>query len=321
MTYQLASRIFVASLGAALGLTWACGGENSGGASPSQPVTNNDMATALSSAFCEGIVGCCSRYGYPSDTAACKNTLQTLLSAQMTTLFGTGHYTYDANAAGACVAAYRNAAEACTSHEAEGAVETACQKVYMGNVALGGSCSASGECVQNETRSVTCNAGVCALPTDNTFSYGQRAHGKLGEACQSTCISYGNGGSSCGGSASASTAAADCWANEGLVCGAGSICVAAPAVGESCSGYCAPGAYCSGATCVAQDAAGSCKSASDACLSTSYCDSTTDMCTPKKADGATCNSDSECTGGDCLGDHCRVWAIATPSSCAGLTID
>jgi hypothetical protein len=298
---------------------FSCDGEPANNNAPAGSVQTSDLAVQIAAAHCEGIAACCIAGGFSSDTAGCKASMQAQLNAFLTVHFADSYQSYDAAAAGRCVDAYRAAMTACTNRPLSQAISSACDAMFVGTVALGGPCTTSNDCIQNDTNSVSCDAGICAVSTAS-ISMTNAPRGTLGQACRSTCEDSGNGGSGCSGSAVASSATAVCWVNDGLVCGSSGTCVAVPTLGQSCAGsyHCATGSYCNGNTCAQQVTTGSCSSSSSACASSSYCDSTTMQCTPKKADGAACNGDSECTGGDCLGDRCRVWSVADPGSCAGL---
>lgn len=287
------------------------------------PVESGNFVKAFSSAYCEGIADCCKEQGFPSDTAACKTTLEAQIGPQAATRLSSPHYTYDAKAAGVCLAAYKSALEACTDRYYMQDFEADCSKAIVGNVALGGQCGEDSECAPQENSSVECSNGICVVSSDDWY-FEDEIHGKLGDPCKGTCHQDADGDSGCsgGGIDSAPSNAVSCWTNDGLVCGDNNTCVAAPTLGQRCEDYCASGAWCQERVCVAQIASGGdCGFNDTACLSTSYCDHETDQCTPKKADGEACDDDEECVGGDCYQDHCRVWTAANPSSCAGIIDD
>jgi hypothetical protein len=297
----------------------SCGG-SSESTKITPPVPKKDFSTNFANAYCEGIKGCCTASGITADTTNCKTLLTSQMNAALERFEGK-KITFTEAAAGDCIDAYRSALASCTDRDARKNINTICKAVFVGTVPLGGDCSISNECQQDGAQDTYCDAGVCTLETLDTID---NVHAKLGEDCSGTCSSDTNG-SGCSSFVSDpnSTVSAMCWVNDGLICSANGKCVAVPTLGESCSGsdYCATGAYCSNSVCVAQIATGSCSYSSKACVSSSYCDYDTNQCTPKKSDGSTCNSDEECVGGDCLDDHCRVWSMATASSCAGMLDD
>jgi hypothetical protein len=297
-----------------------CDGDKPNSSASTGPVQRNDLASRLAAALCEGIVDCCRAGGFFTDTASCKASMESQLKALLAVRLANQNVSYNPEAAGRCVAAYRNAAVACTNRDLFSDIGTTCAGVFAGTVALGSPCTTDDECVQSSTQYVTCDAGICTN-SGVDMSMGEGPHAKLGDTCGSTCERYGDGATGCGATGTASpTSSASCWVNDGLVCGAGLVCVDVPTLGESCapSYHCAEGAYCNAGICAAQIDTGSCASNSIACSGASYCDTASQMCTPKKADGVVCDSDGQCIGGDCLGDRCRVWSIADPAICAGL---
>jgi len=298
-----------------------CGGEQVGGSRPTGAVQSDDFASQLAQAFCAGISGCCGTGGFTTDTASCAAALATQIDTQFTTRYASPNIGYDLIAAGRCVDAYRSAASDCYNRKAGDSVNAICIQVFPGKVALGGACTSSEECAQDAARSVNCTTGVCGISGSSTPSL-DGPHAKLGEACGSTCETMATGGMTCGGAVNYDPrrSLATCWVDDGLVCGASGSCVAVPSVGQPCADtyQCALGAYCNGTSCVAQSATGSCSgSAYDACVISSYCDSTTYECAPKLPNGAACLSDSVCSGGDCLDGLCRTWSLANANTCSG----
>jgi hypothetical protein len=77
-------------------------------------------------------------------------------------------------------------------------------------------------------------------------------------------------------------------------------------------------------TCAAPITSGPCPHGNE-CAATHFCyyadAAAAAECVPRKADGEACDSDDECLGGACEGDHCRKWSVATRQSCAGLFDD
>jgi hypothetical protein len=320
-THQMRTGWF-SVLGCVVGAIVACSEAKSNDASEPADISTedaDDFATALGTAFCEGIAECCAATSLPSDTASCKSLLTTQLSVSLSRIASL-KYAYDASAATACIKAYRTGLVACTDPEAMDAAEEACSGVFLGTVPLGGACSESGECIETNSQYVSCDTGICTAPSDG-YSLSSSTHGTLGDPCQASCRADVDGGASCRGSADGGDSKVTCWVNDGLVCGSGGTCVAAPALGETCSDYCAEGAYCDGGLCVEPTATGSCLSDEAACLSTSYCARDTSICTPKKANGVACDDDEECDGRDCYGDVCRSWTVASPQTCSGLLDD
>jgi hypothetical protein len=312
----------IAIIGAVLWLLCSCTG---GDSKPASPVKSSDVSQELSSAYCGGIAHCCKEQGIPSDTASCKQTLEAQFRTRIDDYLSSSKLTYDAEAAGACVADYRKAMESCTDRDALQNVDTNCERVFVGTVALGGKCEKTMECAPADkpNSSVDCDDGVCVAFTDEPSSE-ESARGKLGDPCRDTCQQDDDGSMSCfasflGSGGSMTGDVYTCWIDDGLICGDKSTCIATPKLGQSCNGHCSEGAYCADQVCVAQiESGGECESYNNVCVSTSYCDWNTSACAPKKADGEECDEDDECAGGECFLAHCRVWSVATPARCAGV---
>jgi hypothetical protein len=311
-------RVLSISFAALVLLPMACGGNSSSGTQSTAPVPSSDFATHFAQSYCSSIKACCAQSGYATST--CESALQAQLNAALTTLSSDPNVLYDAAAGARFIDEYASLNSACTNPSIAGTFDVNWSNVFKGTVALGGTCGSSQDCIKASGGYVSCNAGVCTLDSSDPFD---APHATLGQACAGTCSSSGNSGSCGGGVAGASpaTTTAHCWTNDGLYCNNGT-CVAVPTIGQTCgaSNYCEMAGHCQNSTCVADTAAGPCSS-DEACLSASYCDFTANVCMPKKANGLACNSDSECTGGQCEQDICRNWTIATAAACAGLLDD
>ena len=283
-------------------------------AGPAKPTAAGDFAGALAAAYCTGLAACCKQAGY--DSTSCRVTLEAQMGAIVTVNASNPKHTYDEAAAGDCIAALGAAASACTDQALSRQINRACQLVFRGNVPMGGSCGQDGDCIVPANGGVGCDSGVC-VASPGSSSVADMTHGMVGEACAGTC--EGNGYMSQCSYSSTSTATALCWAQDGVYCESGA-CVATPDIGQPCAfgPYCGANAYCtSGGLCAASLATGPCSSSYD-CLSPSYCDSNSGQCTPAKANGATCNLDYECSGGQCELSLCRNWTMANAGACAGL---
>ena len=300
------SALWVASLAAL-----AClGCKSSEGAAPN--VSSNEFAAQYASAHCESIGPCCAQAGIASDVESCRSTLQPSLAAKVRILLDNPKIAYNESATGMCLDEIRAAYTACTDRTRP--ASRACQQVFVGTVPIGGACSTSDECVEKPGGTVFCSHAVCTWNANMT----EQPRGKLGDGCNATCQS-GNGTSSCSGSGVVDGGSSTtCWVSDGLNCSSGRVCTAVSGIGQRCSGSysCVEGAHCQNALCVANAATGPCTSEFD-CLGT-YCDFTSQQCTPLKANGETCSYDDECTGGDCYQAKCRTWTPATAVVCAGL---
>ncbi len=304
-------------------LVGACSGKSdSDDGHPSTPVASGDFADRFASTYCSSIAGCCQRFAEPYDAGSCESAVFGYISAAVNRELASGKVVFDDMEAGKCVAAYGDALSACTDRELANQLDGACENIFHGTVEIGGACADSDECIDPSGTTATCDTGVC-VANEPYVSGDELPPARLGEACSATCTSEGNG-TSCsgtpypGGSPPPDSSLAACWTNDGLICGDSGTCETAPGVGDPCVSYeCGVNAYCSGTVCVAASATGPCLSDGE-CTSTSYCDYTLGQCTPLKADGELCDSGDECAGGDCEGDRCRVWSVASSDACAGL---
>jgi hypothetical protein len=293
----------------------ACSSKSSSSQS-SAPVASSDLAARFAQSFCSSIQSCCAASGY--STATCESSLQATLDASVATMVADPKVTYDAAAAARFIDAYSAIAAACTDKSLSTAATVQLDDVFKGTVALGGSCGSTQDCVQKEGNYVTCDTGVCTLGASNSAT---AAHALLGQACIGTCTNFGTSGN-CSSDPSVAWSSTPtggyCWTSDGVYC-TGGTCATVPTIGQACGGdsFCEIAGHCDNSVCVAATATGQC-AGSNACVSTSYCDAANWMCKPKKANGAACNSDEECAGGQCYQNLCRNWTAATAAWCAGL---
>lgn len=293
-----------------------------GGTSQVTPVAANSFGQSFADAFCGAIGPCCQRGGYDFSGASCGATLKAYVDAVVSAYATDAGVAFDENVAATCVEQYRKFAAACTDRSLQNELDAACEHVFRGTVAQGGACTIDAACADIPGfEYVRCDAGVCKPDTDFT-SLGP--HAKLGEPCIQTCETDATGFGCSGGRSSNTTPPATnaaCFQNDGLYCSNTYVCAALPKIGEPCPGYlCVADAYCDGSVCTTAKATGPCASI-DECLSTSYCDDTTQMCIPLKTNGTHCNYDSECKSVNCEGDVCRDWSAASVGHCAGVIDD
>ncbi len=293
------------------------GGGSGGSTSTAAPIASADYPDAFAKAFC-AIGPCCQREGYAFTQTACESGFEAAIAAEVSNYLAVPGVEFDEDAAGACMQALRAAVIACTDRVLLDAEQTVCVQVFRGTVPEGGSCTANAACAPIPgAGEVSCNdKGVCAR--GNVTGLDTTLHAKLGEPCAGTCESNLNG-SSCEGfgtKSGAPTGDPACYRDDGLYCTDAFVCAALPKVGESCGAHseCSADTYCSGGVCVAAMASGPCEF--DECLHTSYCDTTTNMCTPRKANGAACKQDRECSSGNCDG-VCHDWSLARGDRCSG----
>jgi hypothetical protein len=286
-------------------------------ATPSAPVAAADFSQTFALDFCK-IGPCCQNAGFSFGPKSCEDTVKTIMDAAIQARLSEPGVVFDATAAGACADAYRALVVACNDQSLEDAANTACQNVFRGTVPEGGACMNDDACAPVPgVEYMECDNGICTRGDVGVTDI----RAALGEPCSETCETDNSGGSGCQTSGSANpsqSAAGACFKNDGLYCNDAFVCAALPKLGERCPEYlCEADTYCNGSICVAGIATGPCPDY-DECLHTSYCDDTTQMCTPLKANGTTCNYDGECSSGTCVNDVCSQFSIASPQSCAGL---
>ncbi len=93
-------------------------------------------------------------------------------------------------------------------------------------------------------------------------------------------------------------------------CTSSSEC-AIPAGGEVSCVYTSTSATCASRIPVG----GTCGTSAGSCVRSAYCDQPTSKCIAKKPEGAACASDSECAGGDCVGNACRAETLDIAELC------
>jgi hypothetical protein len=304
--------------GAVLLALWvpACGGTTTGpgpgtdpgtSAGSAGPISIAQLADQLANAFCDNIGGCCQAAAIAFDLASCKANILSTVSQGLAREMSP-NIRYDANAAGACVAAYASGVKSC---KPSNSIDTACSRVFVGSLPAGAPCSLDDECARPTGGTAFCDggdstnggpSGTCSAASASATS----AHGKLGESCAASCPS----GDTCtvtsagGGTGTPSPAMSVCYSDDGLYCSVDTTCQPLIAVGQPCS--------------------------FDGCVNGAFCGA--GVCTAGKADGAACGIDSECAGGSCLSSGapsagtgaspgvtgtCGGRGIASVASCAG----
>jgi hypothetical protein len=303
-------------LGTALLGLCGCGSGSASG-NTGGPVPAAELPTQGAAVMCEGLGACCRSQGIAFDDTGCRSAWQAQIAASAPTSTAV---VYDASAAGQCLATIRTALAQCGNFET---LETeACDRMYVGTKPVGADCADSSECAEPAGGFTFCDtpmsadagvasSGVCTL-------YLPLAHATLGQACSTTCTTE-SAGESCYGSGSAlgdagTGATAACYTNDGLYCSSGT-CQSVSEVGGACEGYagCVSTAYCDSTTnlCVVRGQIGATCSGTDSCVETAYCATTSGVCEAKQADGETCTGYYECLG------YCDIATGATSGVCAG----
>ncbi len=297
--------LLVGAIGAAL-LPSACGSEvgnskDGGGGSTSS-------ASAFAMSYCNLIQPCCANAGLPADGAQC----QAFTSAFIPSVH------YDSAAGEACLAAIQSSGDAVCS--TLGLTLSACAEVITpvyGATPPGGPCTQSSDCAAAPGAGGGALCYEQSMAVDGGVAQTQTCVQTLvGEPGQGPCIGNENGLFTTTFSVGFATSAPPsqaylCDEAAGVICGSSQTCDAVSAVGGTCTtdANCVSSAYCAfaadGSTCVARLADGSsCATATTACQSTSYCDSTSETCKPLLADGAVCSIDTQCASSVCTNGAC-----------------
>lgn len=218
------------------------------------------------------------------------------------------NYTYDPNAAGACLAEIRAVLAGCQPTSSSTALS--CRSAFQGHLPGGATCTADFECEAPSDGTVSCSNGVCVV----------KRRGKLGDPCYWSCHQDGTS-TSCSGSGAISTVQTRCFDNDGLYCdGTTSKCAMQLANGTGCSSdaECTSGRcdFASG-TCVALATSGQACGFDSDCVDGLYCQSGSRTCAPGQADGAPCTTGRQCKSGSCNGGTCAA-AVTPITSGVGL---
>lgn len=256
-------------------------------------VTESDYVALVAEFGCYALAPCCAGVGYRYDAATCRSVY-----AAFAKLSDSPAIQFDPAAAAACLKAFQSNIPGCG---AKGPTE--CSSVYAGTLQPGTACSNDGECFQPTGTEAECDVtdSVCVTLTQ----------GKVGDACDQTCMSAQEGAGVAYCSMvmvtqypNAPYAHVACDRAAGLTCNVSSAhCEALSSVGAACTsdGNCVVGAYCETAgtspgTCKSRPAVGqACGSTGQQCAIGAYCDSQL-VCQARKARGESCASSGECLG-------------------------
>jgi hypothetical protein len=286
-------------------LASGCSGSTSGEQS-ANPVPQDQFVTTFVNAVCDNIGDCCGQSGYAYDAAKCKS----VASTQYGTLFKQSpNVVYDAEKAGSCIEAVKQAAAGCSTLDVDGS--QACMNVYKGQLPAGAECNSSMECAAPAGGDASCEGEQQGVPGHCVVD----ARGMAGEGCHATCTEDGSS-TSCG-SSGGDPSSATCYTNDGLFCNAAYVCEKLAAVGAACqSGGCVQGAFCDSGTCAPLPVSGeSCGNGSE-CAKGTYCSSAM-TCTATKSAGDSCASYDECGGASCEEGVCQTESLASAAVCNG----
>lgn len=273
-------------------------GKSVGGA---EPIPQAELPKRVANLLCDSLAGCCKSSGFPVDLAACKAAYTAELRDDLTD-DDQRRVHYDAQAAGDCLAAVASNIQ-CGEVDDDDA--PACERIFVGSVALGQPCDGSRECAPVAGRSVYCESDDGVSPAVCTASSAiTPPHGKAGDACSITCFES----DSCavgdapvplpgpGGVPEPQTDPVACYRTDGVFCDAGRY---APlvAVGEVCDGY-------------------------EACRGTAFCNFNTRLCTAPQPNGSPCESNDNCQSAHCggeVGGNVADPASGAPQVCISAT--
>jgi hypothetical protein len=324
------TRLTRASLAARLAFALATGATlaSCGNASTDDtaPVDVQDFAGRYAHATCSAMGNCCEKGGFNYDPVDCEVAATSRTEDHVAQTLTSLRVQFDANAGNGCITAAVDVIRACNGDLS--AAQAACNAVFVGQVPLGASCQSTLECARGSNMgAATCvpdapgaTSGHCALappPTPPTTV------AQAGAACTTTCRTNPSDGCV---DLQGLTRAAACLTADSLVCDPSShVCVAAPAIGQACAGFCASDAYCDATgQCQPRTPDGSCAAGSDVCTDASSCDCsepTCDpakkMCEPRRPNLSTCNADSQCLSAYCYEGFCRLHTPVNADVCEG----
>ena len=159
-----------------IGLVAACGDDgdpaggasSSGGAPSAGPIPQAQLLDQYTAAYCDTLGPCCTKYSVPFDKAACTTLVRNAFQQPFADAAVRG-WTYDADAAGKCVAAIRAVITACDASAANPADianagddrGSVCRHIYTGSKKVGEPCDSTSDCAQPDGTSVTCAASLC----------------------------------------------------------------------------------------------------------------------------------------------------------------
>jgi hypothetical protein len=268
-------------------LLLSCAGSaNSGGGGSSGPIPLAQLPSTFGTELCGSLSTCCRSNNFPYDPATCQQNLTAFFEGRVTGL-NIPTVKYDPVAAGQCLSAYEQVFNACnislTNTSTLTALDTACNLVFTGTLAVGAACSKDEECIDYASGNGYCNittvdgTGVCAqdaIPTAGT-------RGKAGDACISTCPGVNSTCATTIGTNPGSNTF--CYTADGLACSAG-VCAPLASLGQPCVTY--------------------------GCVAGTYCDSATSVCIPQTPNGNECLDDFSCQSGKC--NYPDTGGVATP---------
>jgi len=276
--------------------------------------SSSTTAGSFASDYCAAYAPCCAEAGLPTDGNQCRAFIGAFAANGI-----------DQAAADQClkdINANKGKPDFCSN----GLSPSSCSNVLKlggssGTVPPGGTCSSQSDCAPSTEGKTTC---ASLYKSGMTIKKCQvMVVGKEGD---SPCVATIDGNLT---SYSFSATATDippkgysCDVASGIRCDSNTgKCTALGKVGDPCSyDSCAKDLYCpSGASpvCTARKSVGeSCMSSSD-CVTTAYCDATTNKCDAKTATGGACTMSDKCAGGSCVNGKCASGGLTLSLFCGG----
>jgi hypothetical protein len=312
------ARLIVIS-GLCSGMAFACGGSSEDETASTGPISVESLPGELADAYCNLLVPCCQDLGVTTDAASCESNIEQLFRASLSEA-NEANYDYDADAAGACLAGFREAAasECGVFTEASSSIGKACDGVFVGKVQPGGACNSDIECAGSAAEDPECQIqSDCTTNPDGSIDCGTgeagvcviERRGVAGDSCYWTCTEDGSSRSCSGSGAIEETPdQSRCYTNDGLYCSNPGVCAERAALGGTCEGDegCDDGLRCDFATstCMEKATAGQACTFSDDCADGLYCKN--DLCVAELAPGSTCvQFEDECQeGSSCENGTC-----------------
>lgn len=157
----------------AISILVACGGDDApSGPAPAAtsagPIPEAQLLDRYTAAYCETLGPCCGKYSVPFDKTTCDGVVRNALKQPFEDSKTRG-YTYDADAAGKCIAAIRGVINACDTSainptdlaNAGDSRASICRHIYSGKKKLGDVCDSTADCAQAAGTIVTCASSLC----------------------------------------------------------------------------------------------------------------------------------------------------------------
>jgi len=269
----------------------ACGGGSTG------PISVDDYCDEYADMICRAAERCDCLQGFTVEI--CHAYVRPGCVDEVEDPVNEGRYTYDASAAGQCLAELERAARDCSTEGDEW--PESCDRMLQGALDAGDPCDDDDEC----RGALECHDDRCtALPRDGEACFADETCAE-DHYCGSddSCHAYPQRGESCADSHG------DCAGSDLHCTESTQTCQPYPRQGESCAdsyGDCADDLYCteSTETCQPYPRQGeSCADSYGDCDDGLYCDASS-ICRAQGGANAACSDDEQCLSWDCSGGLC-----------------